>query len=34
MRKKGFTILERVIMLVPQFSEVLRRLRNQVELRG
>ena len=34
MRKKGFTIVERAIMIVPQFSEVVRKLSNQVELRG
>jgi len=34
MRKKGFTIVERAIMLVPEFSEVVIKLNNQVELRG
>lgn len=33
-KKKGNTIVERVILAVPAFAEVKRKLENQVELRG
>jgi integrase/recombinase XerD len=35
MRKKsGFTIVERAIVLVPEFENVVRKLEQQVTLRG
>ena len=35
MRKKsGFTIVEQAIMLVPEFENVVRKLEQQVTLRG
>ena len=35
MRKKsGFTIVEQAIMLVPEFESVVRKLEQQVTLRG
>jgi hypothetical protein len=35
MRKKsGFTIVEQAIMLVPEFEKVVRKLEQQVTLRG
>jgi hypothetical protein len=35
MRKKsGFTMIEQAIMLVPEFANVVRRLDQQVTLRG
>jgi len=35
MRKKsGFTIIEQAIMLVPEFEKVVRKLEQQVVLRG
>ena len=33
-KKKGFTIVERAILAVPAFSEVKKKLEDQVELRG
>ena len=35
MRKKsGFTIIEQAIVLVPEFEKVIRKLEQQVTLRG